>query len=112
MIWLQRTLDREVTAEGMGLHSGEPARMTLAPAEPNTGIVFRVPGPEGEVVLPALVENALPAEDLVRATTLAADGVTSTRWSTSWPALAGLGVTNCRSAWRAANRRCRPAAAP
>ncbi len=95
MIWMQRTIRREVTAEGVGLHSGEPARMTLAPAEPNTGIVFRVPGPEGDVVLPARVENALPAKDLVRATTLAADGVTIHTVEHVLAALAGLGVTNC-----------------
>jgi UDP-3-O-[3-hydroxymyristoyl] N-acetylglucosamine deacetylase len=37
----RRTLAEEITAEGVALHAGKPVRMTLSPAEPNTGIVFR-----------------------------------------------------------------------
>ena len=40
MLWFQKTLKREVSTEGYGLHSGEFARMTFAPAPPNTGLVF------------------------------------------------------------------------
>ena len=94
MFWLQNTIAREITTEGRGLHSGQPARMTLAPAGPNTGIVFVVPGPAGEVRIPALVEHAVPAEDLVRATTLVKDGVTVHTVEHVLAALAGLGITN------------------
>lgn len=38
---LQRTLKRDVGCEGIGLHSGQPVAMRLAPAPPDTGIVFR-----------------------------------------------------------------------
>jgi UDP-3-O-[3-hydroxymyristoyl] N-acetylglucosamine deacetylase/3-hydroxyacyl-[acyl-carrier-protein] dehydratase len=95
MIWLQRTVAREVTVEGIGLHSGKPARMTFVPAPPNTGLVFLVPGPDGEVRMPALVEHAVPAEDLIRATTLTKDGATVHTVEHVLAALAGLGVTNC-----------------
>src|SRR5471030_3188083 len=37
----QRTLKTSVRATGVGLHSGEKVEMTLRPAQPNTGIVFR-----------------------------------------------------------------------
>src|SRR3569832_1317946 len=37
----QRTLKTPVKATGVGLHSGVKVEMTLRPAEPNTGIVFR-----------------------------------------------------------------------
>lgn len=37
---LQTTLSRRVSVEGVGLHSGAPARVTLRPAEANTGVVF------------------------------------------------------------------------
>ena len=37
----QRTLAQEVSAKGIGLHSGVPVRLNLKPAEPDTGIVFR-----------------------------------------------------------------------
>ncbi|RKZ19000.1 UDP-3-O-[3-hydroxymyristoyl] N-acetylglucosamine deacetylase [bacterium] len=95
MIWLQRTVAREVTVEGIGLHSGQPARMTFAPAPPNAGLVFVVPGPGGEVRIPALVEYAVPTEDLVRATTLTRDGATVHTVEHVLSSLAGLGVTNC-----------------
>src|SRR4051812_35886201 len=36
----QVTLRREMKIEGVGLHSGKRACITLAPALPNTGILF------------------------------------------------------------------------
>ena len=95
MLWLQKTVGREITTEGIGLHSGKPARMTFVPAPPNSGLVFRVPGPHGDVLIPALVEHAVPAADLVRATTLAKDGVTVHTVEHVLSALSGLGITNC-----------------
>ncbi len=95
MIWLQKTVQEEASMEGPGLHSGQTTRMTFAPAEPNTGIVFRVPGPEGELRIPALVENTAPREDLVRATTLVRDGVKIHTVEHVLAALAGMGITNC-----------------
>ena len=37
----QRTLKTTIRATGVGLHSGEKVELTLRPAQPNTGIVFR-----------------------------------------------------------------------
>ena len=37
----QRSLKNIVKATGVGLHSGCKVNMTLRPAAPNTGIVFR-----------------------------------------------------------------------
>ena len=37
----QRTLKNMVRATGVGLHTGEKVYLTLRPAAPNTGIVFR-----------------------------------------------------------------------
>src|SRR5450830_58408 len=37
----QRTLKTAIRATGVGLHSGEKVELTLRPAQPNTGIVFR-----------------------------------------------------------------------
>lgn len=36
----RRTLASEIQTEGIALHAGTPVRMTLAPAPPNTGVVF------------------------------------------------------------------------
>ena len=96
MLWLQKTVDREVTCEGVGLHSGQRARMTFSPAEPNTGITFEVPGPSGPVEIPALVEFVAPEEDLIRATTLVKDGLTIHTVEHVLSALYGMGITNCR----------------
>lgn len=95
MLWLQRTVETEVSIEGIGLHSGAPARMTFLPAAPNTGLVFIVPGPDGDVRIPALVENAVAAADLVRATTLVHQGITVHTVEHVLAALYGMGVTNC-----------------
>ncbi|MDR0478550.1 MAG: UDP-3-O-acyl-N-acetylglucosamine deacetylase, partial [Burkholderiaceae bacterium] len=37
----QRTLKSITRAVGMGLHSGDRVELTLRPAPPDTGIVFR-----------------------------------------------------------------------
>src|SRR5262245_43962138 len=37
----QRTLKKVVSATGVGLHTGQKVRMSLRPAQPDTGIVFR-----------------------------------------------------------------------
>ncbi len=95
MIRLQKTLGKSVTLEGHGLHTGQASIMTLMPAPINTGIVFEVPGPEGPVKIPALVEHAVPRENMNRATTLEKDGATVTTVEHVLAALFGMGVTNC-----------------
>jgi len=37
----RRTIAREISATGIALHCGKPIRMTLSPAAPGTGVVFR-----------------------------------------------------------------------
>mgnify|MGYP000721703454 FL=1 len=37
----QRTLKTVIRATGVGLHTGDKVEMTLRPAAPDTGIVFR-----------------------------------------------------------------------
>jgi len=37
----QKTIKKQIHIKGIGLHTGEPANMTINPAEPNTGIVFK-----------------------------------------------------------------------
>ncbi len=98
MLWLQKTVDSSVTIEGIGLHSGQYSRMTIAPAAPHTGIVFIVPGagPDDEPVkIKAVVENVSNEEDLVRATTLTKDGVQIHTVEHMLAALSGCGITNC-----------------
>jgi UDP-3-O-[3-hydroxymyristoyl] N-acetylglucosamine deacetylase len=37
----QKTIKKTILVEGIGLHSGELARMKIHPAEPNSGIIFK-----------------------------------------------------------------------
>jgi len=92
---LQKTLKTEITCKGVGLHSGTESIMTLVPAEINTGLVFVVPGADGDIEIPALVEYVTTEHDLIRATTLTKDGVNIHTVEHVLAALAGTGVTNC-----------------
>lgn len=49
----QRTIKSVVTATGVGLHGGRRVRMTLRPADPDTGIVFHRVDLDPVVTLPA-----------------------------------------------------------
>ena len=82
----QRSIRRQVSLEGIGLHSGKPVRLTLSPALPDSGIVFRVGDSEP---IPAAPESVI---DSHYATTL---GRGKTRVQTVehlMAATAGLGV--------------------
>jgi UDP-3-O-[3-hydroxymyristoyl] N-acetylglucosamine deacetylase len=49
----QRTLKSIVSASGVGLHTGQKVRLTLRPAQPDTGIVFRRMDLPGAPEIPA-----------------------------------------------------------
>jgi UDP-3-O-[3-hydroxymyristoyl] N-acetylglucosamine deacetylase / 3-hydroxyacyl-[acyl-carrier-protein] dehydratase len=95
LLCLQKTVKKTVTIEGVGLHSGNTARMSFCPAESNTGLVFKVPGPDGEISIPALVENVVTGDELVRATILESEGIRIHTVEHVLAALGGMGVTNC-----------------
>ena len=40
-IFKQKTISKNICFEGVGLHSGKNAELTLKPAKPNSGIIFR-----------------------------------------------------------------------
>ncbi len=85
----QRTIKRVVSLEGVGLHSGKPARITLAPAPPNSGITFRVPG-HGEPI-PAAPESVVNSH---YATTVGRNGTRIQTIEHLMAAAAGLGIDN------------------
>ncbi len=51
----QRTLKNSIQATGVGLHSGDKVLITLRPAAPNTGIIFR--RTDVDVCIPALAHH-------------------------------------------------------
>ena len=53
----QRTLKTLIRASGVGLHTGQKVRMTLRPAPPETGVVFRRVDLAAPVAIPARAES-------------------------------------------------------
>jgi UDP-3-O-[3-hydroxymyristoyl] N-acetylglucosamine deacetylase len=83
----QQTLARPVTLSGRGVHGDRPARITLCPAAPDTGVVFSVEGGE----LRADWRRVDATQMRMR---LAGDGVSVSTVEHLLAALAGLGVDN------------------
>ena len=49
----QKTINKNITFKGIGLHSGLTVSMTIKPAEPNYGIVFkRIDIKENNIIVP------------------------------------------------------------
>jgi len=87
----QRTLKTEVTATGVGLHTGEKVKLVLRPAAPGTGIIFR------RVDLDPVVEiDAMPyaVGDTRLSSCLVKDGARVSTVEHLMSALAGLGIDN------------------
>ena len=87
----QRTLKNVIRATGVGLHTGEKVFLTLRPAAPDTGIVFRRDDLESPLDIPARAENV---GDTRLSTTLARDGVRISTVEHLLSAFAGLGIDN------------------
>jgi UDP-3-O-[3-hydroxymyristoyl] N-acetylglucosamine deacetylase len=90
MIW-QRTLKNVIRATGVGLHTGEKVYLTLRPAAPDTGIVFRRVDLEPAVEIRACAENV---GDTRLSSTLVQDGVRVSTVEHLLSAFAGLGIDN------------------
>jgi len=87
----QRTLKTLTRAVGVGLHSGQRVEITLRPAQPDTGIVFR------RVDLPEPVDipvSALAVTDTRMASTISNGGAKVHTVEHLMSACAGLGVDN------------------
>jgi UDP-3-O-[3-hydroxymyristoyl] N-acetylglucosamine deacetylase/3-hydroxyacyl-[acyl-carrier-protein] dehydratase len=59
---LQRTIAREVGLDGVGVHSGEQARLTFRPAAPGTGVRFRRVDLEDCPEVPATIDQVVATE--------------------------------------------------
>ncbi len=85
----QRTIRTPVSADGVGLHSGKPVRVTVSPAPPNSGIVFREHG--HPVRIPAAPESVSNSH---YATTIGWNGTRIQTVEHLMAAAAGLGIDN------------------
>src|SRR4029079_14105853 len=87
----QRTLKSLTKAVGVGLHSGQRVELTLRPAQPDTGIVFR------RVDLPVPVDipvSALAVTDTRLASTISHGGAKGDTVEHLMSACSGLGLDN------------------
>jgi len=87
----QRTLKNSIRASGVGLHTGKKVLMTLRPAAPDTGIVFRRVDLPVPVDIPAHAENV--GETTLGTTLVHGDAKVSTV-EHLLSAFAGLGIDN------------------
>ena len=87
----QRTIKQLIKTVGVGLHSGTKVELTLRPAAPDTGIVFRRVDLEPVVDLPA---TALGVGDTRMASTLEREGAKVSTVEHLMSACAGLGIDN------------------
>ena len=88
----QKTINRDITFKGVGLHSGVNVTMTVKPAKPNSGILFkRVDLKENNIVIP----NIFNVSSAVFCTTIANEsGVSISTIEHLMGALYGLGIDN------------------
>ena len=66
-MFLQRTIRKKITVEGIGIHTGAPTTLTFCPAPPGTGIYFVRSDMEGK---PAIAAHASHVRATSFATTL------------------------------------------
>lgn len=89
----QRTLVREVSVRGKGLHSGEDVTLTLKPADPGTGHLFRRIDLYGKPEIRADIRDV--SLELIRQTSLVSGHHSIHTPEHVLSALYGCGVDNC-----------------
>jgi len=87
----QKTLRNVIRAKGVGLHSGEQVYLSLRPAPPDTGIIFRRVDLQPPVEIPARLEHV---GDTRLSTALASGDVSISTVEHLLSAFSGLGIDN------------------
>ena len=87
----QKTISREISLDGAGLFSGEPAKLTFAPSGKDTGITFIREQDSRTTNIPANIHNVLkrPRRTCLRNGTLYVETVEH-----CLAALSGMGISN------------------
>ena len=88
----QKTIKKSIKFEGIGLHSGKKVVMTLFPAQPNTGIIFKRSDLKIKNLIYTSVYNVSNASYCTKITN--ENGVTVSTVEHLMAALCGLGVDN------------------
>lgn len=87
----QHTIEEAITISGVGIHTGASVNMTLAPSDPNTGIVFQRVDLPGQ---PTVKADADFVTETKRSTTLENNGAKVSTVEHLLAALVGTGVDN------------------
>ncbi|MBC7489373.1 MAG: UDP-3-O-acyl-N-acetylglucosamine deacetylase [Glaciimonas sp.] len=87
----QRTIKTLIRAVGVGLHSGQRVELTLRPAQPGTGIIFRRIDLAEPVDIPV---SARSVTDTRLASTISVNGIKVQTVEHLMSACAGLGIDN------------------
>ena len=88
----QKTINKDITFKGVGLHSGLVVNMTVKPAAPNSGIIFkRIDLKENNIIIP----NIFNVSSAIFCTTISNEaGVSVSTVEHLMGALYGLGIDN------------------
>lgn len=87
----QKTIKKEVSLSGIGLHTGEKVTITFKPAEENHGYKFKRIDLENQPIIHADVDNVV---DTSRGTTLEQNGARVHTTEHALAAVYGLGIDN------------------
>ena len=88
----QKTINKNITLSGIGLHSGLNVNLVIKPAEPNTGVVFkRIDLKENNIIIP----NVFNVSSAIFCTTISNEiGVSVSTIEHLMGALYGMGIDN------------------
>ena len=87
----QRTIRREISHSGIGVHTRNKSRITFKPAPTNHGVKFDRTDTDEPVVIEDVIDNV---SDVVRGTTIASNGVKIHTVEHVLAALMGFGIDN------------------
>lgn len=87
----QKTINSTISCSGIGMHSGKKVNLTLKPAPPDSGIMFRRTDLPGKPLIDASLKNVAYAN---YATSLTQDDISIKTVEHLLAALSGLGIDN------------------
>jgi UDP-3-O-[3-hydroxymyristoyl] N-acetylglucosamine deacetylase / 3-hydroxyacyl-[acyl-carrier-protein] dehydratase len=87
----QCTIAASYSVEGIGLHTGEPSRITFKPNNPDCGIIFIRTDVEGHPAIKADVDNVV---EVARGTIIGKDDVRINTIEHVLAAITGMGIDN------------------
>jgi len=92
----QKTIQREISLKGAGIHTANKVRITFKPADIDTGVTFMRTDLAAQPLIKASVEYLLPQASNLRRTSIGRDGVQIHTVEHLLAALSGLGIDNIR----------------